>query len=328
MTKTKLNANKRKLAVKVFNRHYANEDNILKTEYYNQRKKFDNIIENAHLTTQGIINRNFNSKDVDQQRSLDKTYNMQNVREDACFFLKSDKGIKKESYQGNTYLDYPEKQFSFDLFGNINDYTSSEANRFAFAYYHDQLKQKGLTPECYVLKGDKKENPHHTQLIDDCRTELGGTKYNNNGENTTSLSKEWHNKYKLSVIGGRSYCNSRIISCTHNEFKIMEDFHIAKQKLIDCYEAWQENIIKRVKLVEDTIKSYTTFEQVEKLAKNQKIDITVNDIEIESTDLAIFNPDNVSAMLDDLKPKAKETRAEKIKRITAYNNNNEATAHG
>ena len=32
MTKTKLNANKRKLAVKVFNRHYANEDNILKTE--------------------------------------------------------------------------------------------------------------------------------------------------------------------------------------------------------------------------------------------------------------------------------------------------------
>lgn len=328
MTKVKLNANKRKLAVKVFNRHYTNEDNILKTEYYNQRKKFDNIIENAHLTTQNIINRNFDIKDVDQQRSLDKTYNMQNVREDACFFLKSDKGIKKENYQGNTYLDYPEKQFSFDLFGQINDYGNSEPNRFAFAYYHDHLKQKGLTPECYVLKGDKKENPHHTQLIDDCRTELGGTKYNNDGENTTSLSKEWHDKYKLSVIGGRSYCNSRIISCTHNEFKIMEDFHIAKQKLTECYEAWQENIIKRVKLVEDTIKSYTTFEQVEKLAKNQKIDITVNDIEIESTDLAIFNPDNVSAMLDDLKPKAKETRAEKIARINAYNNNNEATVHG
>ena len=328
MTTTKLNANKRKLAVKVFNRHYANEDNILKTEYYNQRKKFDNLIENAHLTTQNIINRNFDSKDVDQQRSLDKTYTLQNVREDACFFLKSDKEIKKTNYQGNTYSDYPEKQFSFELFGRLDNYGGKNPNRFAFAYYHDYLKQKGLTPECYVLKGDKKENPHHTQLIDNCKNELGGTKYNNDGENTTSLAHEWYTKYKMSVIGGRSYCNSRIISCTHDEFKIMEDYHNAKEKLIDCYEAWQENIIKRVKLVEDTIKSYTTFEQVEKLAKNQKIDITVNDIEIESTDLAIFNPDNVSAMLDDLKPKAKETRAEKIKRITAYNNNNEATAHG
>ena len=328
MTKVKLNANKRKLAVKVFNRHYANEDNILKTEYYNQRKKFDNIIENAHLTTQGIVNRNFDSKDVDQQRSLDKTYTLQNVREDACFFLKSDKEFKKTNYQYDTYSYYPEKQFSFELFGRLDNYGGKNPNRFAFAYYHDHLKQKGLTPECYVLKGDKKENPHHTQLIDDCKIELGGTKYNDNGENTTSLSKEWFDKYKLSVIGGHSYCNSRIISCTHDEFKIMEDYHNAKEKLIDCYEAWQENIIKRVKLVEDTIKSYTTFEQVEKLAKNQKIDITVNDIEIESTDLAIFNPDNVSAMLDDLKPKAKETRAEKIARINAYNNTNEATAHG
>lgn len=325
MTKTKLNANKRKLAVKVFNRHYANEDNILRTEYYNQKKAFKNIIENAHLTTQNIINRNFDSKDVEQQKSLDKTYTLQNVREDACFFLKSDKGIKKETYQGNTYLDYPEKQFSFELFGRLDNYGGKNPNRFAFAYYHDHLKQKGLTPECYVLKGDKKENPHHTQLIDDCRIELGGTKYNNDGENTTSLSKEWFDKYKLSVIGGRSYCNSRIISCTHDEFKIMEDYHNAKEKLIDRYEAWQENIIKRVKVVEDTIKNYTTFEQVEKLAKNQKIDLTVHDIEVESTDLALFNPDNVSALLDDLKPKAKETRLEKIARITAYN---EATANG
>jgi hypothetical protein len=64
MTKTKLNANKRKLAVKVFNRHYANEDNILKTEYYNQKKAFKNIIENAHNTAINIINRNYNIDDV------------------------------------------------------------------------------------------------------------------------------------------------------------------------------------------------------------------------------------------------------------------------
>ena len=319
MTKTKLNANKRKLAVKVFNRHYANEDNILKTEYYNQKKAVKNIIENAHNTAINIINRNYNIDDVVSLKNHDRKYNLQNVRDDACFYLQSDKGVEI-THHNQTQTEYPNKQFSFELFGGTSEYDGRlSGQKFAFAYYHDHLKQKGLTPECYVLKGDKKENPHHTQLIDDCIKELGGNKYNSRGEDTIGMAKEWHDKYKLSVIGRRHYCSSRMISCTHDEFKIMEDFNIAKDRLIECYESWQENIIKRVKVVEDTIKNYTTFEQVEKLAKNQKIDLTVHDIEVESTDLAIFNPDNVSALLDDLKPKAKETRKEKIARITAYN---------
>jgi hypothetical protein len=94
MTKTKLNANKRKLAVKVFNRHYANEDNILKTEYYNQKKAFKNIIENAHNTAINIINRNYNIDDVVSLKNHDRKYDLQNVRDDACFYLQSDKGVQ------------------------------------------------------------------------------------------------------------------------------------------------------------------------------------------------------------------------------------------
>ena len=67
------------------------------------------------------------------------------------------------------------------------------------------------------------------------------------------------------------------------------------------------------------MKNYNTFDQMKKLADNQNVEISENSITIECTDLAIFNPDNVSAMLDDLKPKAKETKAEKLQRIYGIN---------
>ena len=142
MTKTKLNANKRKLAVKVFNRHYANEDNILKTEYYNQKKAFKNIIENAHNTAINIINRNYNIDDIVSLKNHDRKYNLENVRDDACFYLQSDKGVQNHD---NQTPDYPNKQFSFELFGGTSEYDGRlSGQKFAFAYYHDHLKQKEI----------------------------------------------------------------------------------------------------------------------------------------------------------------------------------------
>ena len=67
------------------------------------------------------------------------------------------------------------------------------------------------------------------------------------------------------------------------------------------------------------MKSYKYFDELKKLADNQNVEIKENDIEMHSSELSIYNPDNVSAMLDNLKPKTKETRAEKIARITALN---------
>ena len=52
------------------------------------------------------------------------------------------------------------------------------------------------------------------------------------------------------------------------------------------YQAWQENIVKRVKVVEDTLKNYNTFDQMKKLADNQKVEISENSITIECTDLS------------------------------------------
>ena len=78
--------------------------------------------------------------------------------------------------------------------------------------------------------------------------------------------------------------------------------------------------------MEDTLKNYSSFDEVKELADNQKVNISVHDCEIESTSLTIFNPKNVSAMLDDLKPKAKETKAEKLERI--YGIKTSEVSHG
>jgi DNA-directed RNA polymerase beta subunit len=99
----------------------------------------------------------------------------------------------------------------------------------------------------------------------------------------------------------------------------MNDMLIAKQKVVQTYEEWQSNILERKNLIEQTLKSYKYFDELKKLADNQNVEIQENDIEMHSSELSIYNPDTVSAMLDNLKPKAKETRAEKIARITALN---------
>jgi hypothetical protein len=316
MTTLKLNASKRKLATKVFHRHFQNEENILRTAFYEKRKLVDTHIDNAFKTAQQIIERTFPKQDVEDLKRLQKKHdNISVVRKDACFHFKSDKGQTKENWQGQNYEVFPEQHFSFELDANINGQRHSHIHdglEFACAYYHDELKNKGLTPELYVQKGDKMENPHFHVCKENVVDVVGRNKDH-------GLSKEWYEKYALDVIGS-SYCGSRIIQATHDEFEIMQDMIIAKQSLVQAYHEWQGNIIQRTKLVEDTLKQYTTFDQIKVLADKQDIEISEHDICIETTNLALYNPDNVSAMLDDLKPKAKETRAEKIARVLNYQN--------
>lgn len=316
MTTLKLNANKRKLATKVFHRHFQNEENILRTAYYEKRKLVDTHIDNAFKTAQQIIERTFPKQDVEDLKRLQKKHdNISVVRKDACFHFKSDKGQTKENWQGQNYEVFPEQHFSFELDANLSGLSYKHTHdglEFACAYYHDELKNKGLTPELYVQKGDKMENPHFHVCKENVVDVVGRNKDH-------GLSKEWYEKYALDVIGS-SYCGSRIIQATHDEFEIMQDMIIAKQSLVQAYHEWQGNIIQRTKLVEDTLKQYTTFDQIKVLADKQNIEISEHDICIETTNLALYNPDNVSAMLDDLKPKAKETRAEKIARVLNYQN--------
>ena len=317
-TKIKLNASKRKLATKVFERHYQNEDNIYKQEYSSCRQKVDFLYPQAHERMKVIIEAHYPTADIQNLAEMQKRYNLDIVNPDACFHVRTKLGRTQKDWEGREQEVFDDCHVNFQLFGGLsgNGYSERGGYNFAVAYYHQHLTQKGCIPQIHVMQKGKKDNPYLTQKKDENIAELGGL--STNPENLNGLSLQWHDKYKLNVIMRSHYCNSRYLTCDRSDYDFFKDFLIAKENLVDAYTNWQENIYKRVQLVEATLKNYNNFDQVKELADNQKIDITEHDIEVESTSLTIFNPVNVSSMLDDLKPKAKETKAEKIARVLAY----------
>ena len=68
----------------------------------------------------------------------------------------------------------------------------------------------------------------------------------------------------------------------------------------------------RLDLVEKTIKQYSNVDDVIELAKKIGFDLSERDLEIHSTEISFYNPNNVAQLLNDMKPKAKESRADNI----------------
>ncbi len=320
--KVKLNSSKRKLATKVFEKHYQTEDNILKEKYYTQRNVFDNTRELAHNTMKNIIERHYPTDDINGILVYQNKHNFDVVNKDACFNVRTSTGRMQENYHGKKEEIFDEAHVSFNLFGS--DYRYSQDSKFPFAYYHDYLKQKGHNPNVYQLQGDKKDNPYHTTMKDEIVSELGGS--SSSSDSMRAKSKEWFEEYSMNVIMRSHYCNSRHFDIEKEEFAILKDFQIARDNVSSSYDDWQSNIVKRVKIVEDTLKNYNSFDQLKELAEAQGVLISQHDCDIESTSLTIYNPQNVSSMLDDLKPKAKETKAEKLERIYGIKTNE--VSHG
>jgi len=323
MTKTKritLNAQKRKLALKVFENDLQVEDNILKDEYLKAKKQCDVHIENAFKIAKQVVERKYPPETIKTLKEIQTKYDLNVCRPDSCFNFQSDQTEEKTDWNGTVSHVPKQKHIDFNLNGKLSgdQYGGSASLDFAYAYHHNHLRNLGLTPNVFILKGDKDDNPHHSKMIDDNNEKLGihSGSYNSC---YSGIAEKWNRKYSLSVISQHSHCSSRYIECTQDELDIMNDMLIAKQKVVQTYEEWQSNILERKNLIEQTLKSYKYFDELKKLADNQNVEIQETDIEIHSSELSIYNPDTVSAMLDNLKPKAKETRAEKIARITALN---------
>jgi hypothetical protein len=317
-SKTKLNAEKRKLALKGFEKFFEQENNIYRKEYYLQKEKLDKDTINAFETATQVVEKTYPPKDVAQLMTFQKKYGdaCNVVGKDSCFHFKvydKEHNETETNYNGQTVKKELKKHFDFKLNGNLNgvdSYSSSnDGDKFAFAYYHDHLKQKDLMPNVLVKQGEK-SGPYHTQHAEKCRSELGiGSE--------SGISQQWKDKYALDVIG-TSYCRTRMINIHREDFEILCDWQSSKQKLVSAYETWQKNNIDRLDLVEKTIKQYSTVDDVIELAKKIGFDLSERDLEIHSTEISFYNPNNVAQLLNDMKPKAKESRADKIARVKAY----------
>lgn len=317
MKKNKLNSEKRKLALKGFANFFEQENNIYRKEYYSQKERVDKDTTNAFEIATQVVERAYPQKDVAQLMTFQKKYGdaCNVVGQDSCFHFKvydKEHNETETNYNGQTIKKELTKHFNFKLNGSLNgvdSYDSTDGDKFAFAYHHDYLKQKDFMPNVLVKQGEK-SSPYHMQHAEKCRSELGiGSE--------SGISQQWKNKYALDVIG-TSYCRSRIINIHKDEYDILCDWQSSKQKLVSAYENWQKNNIDRLDLVEKTIKQYNNVDDVIELAKKIGFELSEIDLELHSTEISFYNPNNVAQLLNDMKPKAKESRADKIARVKAY----------
>jgi hypothetical protein len=166
------------------------------------------------------------------------------------------------------------------LFGNLNgsEYSSEDGKKFAFAYFREDLK------DIYAQQKENKDNPHKTKHVDECSKALGHSQshsYSNGDHN--GMTKTFDDQYYLDVIG-TSYCRSRAIACTKDEYTMFEQWRVAKANLVSKHQT--------------------------------ELGIQVDEAELirtNSTGLTIYNPSNLASMIKGMKNKqSANTREAKI----------------
>ena len=90
--------------------------------------------------------------------------------------------------------------------------------KFAVAYFREDLKALDCNPDIYAQQKENKDNPHKTKHVDECMKALGkvGNGYSSR-DDSTGMTKTFNDQYYLDVIG-TSYCRSRAIACTKDEY--------------------------------------------------------------------------------------------------------------
>jgi len=202
------------------------------------------------------------------------------------------------------------------LFGNLNgsEYSDEDGKKFAFAYFREDLKAMDCNPDIFAQQNENKDNPHKTKHVDECLKALGHTGSNYGSDNDgIGMNKTFNEPYYLDVIG-TSYCRSRAIACTKDEYEAFETWRIAKANLVSKHQTWIDTIQKQCDQLKIGLKAYRYLSEGIELAT--ELGIQVDEAELirtNSTGLTIYNPSNLASMIKGMKNKqSANTREAKI----------------
>jgi hypothetical protein len=224
------------------------------------------------------------------------------VAKDSCYyFAYTDNDISEDDYNSNEV----KKHFDFKLQGNLNGNEYGKQDDFAYAYFRDELIQDEGNPDINIEQEDNQNNPHLTKWQD------------KNSKIIDTLKDDFNDQFTCDVIG-TSYCRSRAIACTKEEFQEMNNFIIMKSELVRTHQEWQRGIREDMKDIVGSLKSYRYLDEGIDLA-NQTFEALEIDTRLEesqiirtnSTGLTLYNPENVASRIAERR-KAKLTREEKI----------------
>jgi hypothetical protein len=262
-----------------------------------------------------VVERSYPKEDVATLRTFKKKYGQpcDVVAKDKCFYFAytdtdnaDDEGKPIEN----------KSHFDFGLFGNVNgtEYSSDDTEHFAHAYFREELKEKGCNPDIIAQQSGKDSNPHKTKHVDMCNKALGkdsSSRYGHDDDNTVGMTKDFNAPFYADVIG-TSYCRSRAIACTKEEYTLFEQWRMAKAKVVSTHQTWINSIMKQCDQLKIGLKAYRYLSEGIELAT--ELGIKVDEAELiktNSTGLTIYNPTNLANMIKGMKNK-EQTREQKI----------------
>ena len=314
MSKIRMNT---ELRNKLFNKIkdvFENESTQEKEAFLQARESVDHHYKYASELAKLVVERSYPTEDVATLRHFKKKYGnpCDVVAKDKCFYFahnedKDDDGDIKET----------KSHFDFGLFGNLNgsEYSDEDGKKFAVAYFREDLKAMDCNPDIYAQQSENKDNPHKTKHVDACMKALG---YNGNSyssrDNDTGMAKTFNDQYYLDVIG-TSYCRSRAIACTKDEYEQFEAWRIAKGNLVVNHQKWIDTIMKQCDQLKIGLKAYRYLSEGIELAT--ELGIQVDEAELirtNSTGLTIYNPSNLASMIKGMKNKQQSREAKILAR--------------
>jgi hypothetical protein len=314
MTKIRMNTELRNKLFNKIKNVFENEDTQERENFLSARESVDYHYDIAHKLARQVVERSYPPEDVSVLRSFKKKYGdpCDVVAKDKCFYFahsedKDDEGDIKET----------KSHFDFGLFGNLNgsEYSDEDGKKFAVAYFREELKGMDCNPDIYAQQNENKDNPHKTKHVDECMKALGhsGSSYSSRDE-SNGMTKTFNEQYYLDVIG-TSYCRSRAIACTKDEYETFNDWRIAKGNVVSKHQTWIDTIQKQCDQLKIGLKAYRYLSEGIELAT--ELGIQVDEAELirtNSTGLTIYNPSNLASMIKGMKNKNQSREAKILAR--------------
>jgi len=314
MTKIRMNTELRNKLFNKIKNVFENENTQELEGYLQARETVDVEYQSAIRLAKEVVERAYPPEDVSVLRTFKKKYGSpcDVVAKDKCFYF-----AHNEDKDEDGDITETKSHFDFGLFGNLNgsEYSSEDGKKFAFAYYREDLKAMDCNPDIFAQQNENKDNPHKTKHVEACMKALGrvGNSYSSS-DDSTGMTKTFNDQYYLDVIG-TSYCRSRAIACTKQEYEQFESWRIAKGNLVSKHQTWIDTITKQCDQLKIGLKAYRYLSEGLELAT--ELGIQVDEAELirtNSTGLTIYNPSNLASMIKGMKNKNQSREAKILAR--------------
>jgi len=293
---------------------FEKEETQEQQAFLQAREDFNDQQKLGFELAKAVVERSYPKEDVATLRTFKKKYGdpCDVVAKDKCFYFAHQEDVDDEGESKET-----KSHFDFGLYGNLKGYEHShdeDSDHFAHAYFREELKAKGCNPDIIAQQSGKDQNPHKTKHIDMCNKELGKESNGYSQENNSiGMAKDFNAPFYADVIG-TSYCRSRAIACTKNEYELFEQWRMAKAKVVSTHQTWINSIMKQCDQLKIGLKAYRYMSEAIELTTQLGIKIDEAElIKTNSTGLTIYNPTNLANMIKGMKNKqSANTREAKI----------------